>query len=91
MSSDDLSVFLDIINTNVSSIHQIYAKHQTPIPSLNEPYKPLAFESELVDAANIVAVATTQLLAIVRPPVISVVGAVTGVLGLFYARGTLPC
>ena len=54
-------------------------------------YKPLAFESELVDAANIVAVATTQLLAVVRPPVISVVGAVTGVLGLFYARGTLPC
>jgi hypothetical protein len=79
MSSNDLSAILHIIMTNVSSIQQTYAKHQTPVPSLNEPYKPLAFESELTNATNLAVAAATQLIAILRPPVTSLVVAVGGV------------
>ncbi|KIM79869.1 hypothetical protein PILCRDRAFT_790698 [Piloderma croceum F 1598] len=77
--SDDLAVLLNIINVNVSSIQQIYAKHGgTPIPSLSEPYKLLAFEPELVDATNLVTAAATQLVAILRPPITSLLAAVGG-------------
>ena len=80
MPSDDLAILLNIINANVSSIQQIYAKHGgTLIPSLSEPYKPLAFEPELVDATNLVVAAATQLVAILRPPVTSLLAAVGGV------------
>ena len=77
--SDDLIAILNIINSNVSSIQQIYAKHESSIPSLNEPYKPLAFEPELIDATNIVVAAATQLVAILWPPVMNIVAAVGGV------------
>jgi len=85
MSSNDLSIIMDIINANVSSIQQIYAKNQTSIPSLSEPYKPLAFEPELIDATNLVVAAATQLIAMLRPPVSSLVAAVGGV-GYIYLR-----
>ncbi|KIM79035.1 hypothetical protein PILCRDRAFT_823892 [Piloderma croceum F 1598] len=78
MSSNDLSTILDIINANVSSIQQIYAKNQTSVPSLNEPYKPLAFEPELIDSTDLVVAAATQLIAMLRSPVISLVAAVGG-------------
>jgi len=77
MSSNDLGAILDIIKTNVSSIEQTYAKHQIALPSLNEPFNPLAFdESELTDATDLVVAAATQLIAILRPPVMSLVAAV---------------
>lgn len=85
MSSNvnDLGAILDIIKTNVSSIEQTYAKHQIPLPSLNEPFNPLAFDgSELTDATDLVVAAATQLIAILRPPVMSLVAAV-GSVGLF--------
>jgi hypothetical protein len=79
MSSDDLNAIVNIINTNVTSIQQLYAKHRTPIPSLSEPYKPLTFEPELTDATNLVVAAATQLIAILRPPAMNLVAAVGGV------------
>lgn len=80
MSVNDLTTILDIINTNVSIIEQTYAKHQTPIPSLNEPFKRLAFdESELIEATNLVVAAASQLIAILRRPMMSLVAAVGGV------------
>jgi hypothetical protein len=79
MSSNDLTAILDIINTNVSAIQQIYSKHQTPIPSLSEPYEPLVFESELIDATNLAVAAATQLIAIIRPPAMNLIVAVGGV------------
>jgi len=79
MSSNDLTAILDIINTNVSAVQQIYSIHQTPIPSLSEPYEPLAFEPELIDATNLAVAAATQLIAIIRPPAMSLIAAVGGV------------
>jgi len=78
MSSDDLDAILNIININVTSIQQLYAKHQTPIPSLSEPYKPLALELELTDATNLVVAAASQLIAILRPPAMNLVAVLGG-------------
>jgi hypothetical protein len=56
-----------------------YMPSINPIPSLSEPYKPLAFEPELTDATNLVVAAATQLIAILRPPAMNLVAAVGGV------------
>jgi len=65
-----LSTLVSIISSGVHTLESIYSKHGAEFPSLDDPYKPVAFEEDpdYVESTRLVVAAAAQLLATVRDP-----------------------
>jgi hypothetical protein len=75
-----LSSLLEIISSNVAAIEKAYAAHGQPIPSLDDPPRPPAFDpKDLLGPTALVIAAAFQLISTVSPPQMTLMGSTFGV------------
>ncbi|KAG6848863.1 hypothetical protein H0H93_013351 [Arthromyces matolae] len=70
-NASPLSTLSALISTQVAILEDVYAERSTPLPSLDEPFapNPLDFDPSLASTKALIVAAAAQLMAIVRPPV----------------------
>jgi hypothetical protein len=64
-----LSALSNILSSGIATIESVYAKHGTNFPSLDEPFRPVTFEDDLLtQTIDHVISAAAQLIMTVKPP-----------------------
>lgn len=83
--ADPLTALANIISTGVGALTKAYSQNGLQFPSLDDPFKPapLSIDSDpsLVEHKALIAAAAAQILAMVRPPVETILELSSGMYG----------